>query len=314
MAGTPAIWITSLVAMNLLWAGSYVVVKVGLFSLDPLALIFWRFAVAGAILVSWVAIRRTPVTMRRRDALRILLAGVMLGLSNWLWVSGINLSNASDASLLYVFEPIWGILLASIILRERVRPTTIAGLLLVLVGLAALSNFDLAAFGVDEGGVGLGNLLVILGLVCEGFFSIILKPMTRRVPATVTTAGVLVVALVVIAVAVAARGELPSPTGTGAFLSIGYLAVVCTVIGYTLWVEVMKHVPVGVMLFTIFIQPVVGPFIAWAALGEAIDRRIITGGALLLGGMLVTVIGHIRANRRDLPAVADDAIEIVGNV
>jgi len=300
--------------MNLMWAASYVVVKVGLFSLDPLSLIFWRFLSAVAVLFLVIAIRRTPLAMCRSDALRIFSAGAMLGFSNWLWVSGINISNATDASLLYVFEPIWGILLASIILREKLRLSALAGLSLVIVGLAALADFDPKAFGIEGGGVGFGNLLVILGLVCEGLFSIILKPMTRRVPATVTTAGVLAVALLVIVSAIWARGGLVVPSGAGTVLSVGYLALICTVVGYTLWVEVMKHVPVGVMLFTIFIQPVVGPFIAWAALGEAIDMRVITGGSLLIGGMLVAVVGHVRTKRSDIPAVADDAIEIVGNV
>ncbi len=307
-------WIALLAGMNLLWAGSYVVVKVGLDSLDPLALVFWRFLLAIAILGAIVAVRRVRFAPSRVDALRILTAGLFLGFSNWLWVSGINLSNASDASLLYVFEPIWGIFLASVLLRERLLATTVAGLVLVLTGLAALSNFDLAAFGFNGGGVGAGNLLVILGLACEGFFSITLKPLARRVPATVTTLAVLVVALAVISVPILLRGALPAPAGAGGIAAIAYLSVICTVVGYTLWVEVMKHVPVGVMLFTVFVQPVVGPFIAAAALGEPIDGRILTGGAFLIGGMLVSVVGHLRAAKKLANAASDPAVEMAGTV
>lgn len=303
-----------LAGMNLLWACSYVVVKIGLGDLDPLALVFWRFAAAFVVLFLWLLIRRCPVRMARGDALRIVSAGLLLGSSNWLWVAGINLSYATDASLLYVFEPIWGILLAGIVLRERILWTTIAGLGLVLFGLAALSNFDLAAFGFSGGGVGMGNLLVVVGLICEGCFSIVLKPMARRVPALVTTAGALGVALVVIAIPIALRGHLPVPTRMSALLAIAYLAFICTVVGYTLWIQIMKHVPVGVMLFTVFIQPVVGPFVAAAALGEAIDARVITGGAFLIAGMAAAVMGHVRSQRRVVSAMADDAIGVTGTV
>lgn len=311
---TPLIWILLLAGMNVLWACSSVVVKIGLTSLDPLALVFWRFAAALVILAAALALKRPRLGMRRGDALRILAAGLLLGLTNWLWVAGIDLSHATDASLLYVFEPISGIILASIFLRERILPTTIAGLLLVLVGLAALANFDLRAFGWEGGGVGRGNLLVALGLICEGCFSITLKPMARRVPAIVTTAGVLAVALALLTVPILARGTLPAPTGAHALFAVAYLAVICTVVGYTLWVKVMKHVPVGVMLFTVFLQPLLGPFVAWATLGETIDRRIVTGGLFLIGGMAVAVAGHLRAQRKGTTAAEDAAIEIAGTV
>lgn len=310
-AGT---WIAILSGMNLLWACSYVVMKIGLEELDPLALIFWRFAVALLVFFIIIAIKRPSFRLARNDVARIVAAGLVLGASSWLSVVGLDLSHATDASLLYVFEPIWGILLASIILRERVRWTTIAGLVLVLVGLGALSNFDLRAFGIGGGGAGLGNLLVVLGLVCEGFYSVTLKPMARRAPALVTTAGALLVALAVISIPIASRGAPAIPAGPSALFSIAYLSLICTVVGYTLWVHVMKHVPVGVMLFTIFVQPVAGPFIAAAALGEAIDARVITGGAFLIAGMAVAVAGHVRQERRRALAVGDEAISVAGTV
>lgn len=304
-------WIALLSGMNLLWACSYVVVKVGLGELDPLSLVFWRFAAALIVLLGIIAVRRPPVRLAGGGIARIAAAGILLGGSNWLWVEGINLSHAADASLLYAFEPVWGILLASIILRERVLWTTVAGLAFVLLGLGALSNFDLAAFGIGGGGVGLGNLLVVLGLVCEGFYSVTLKPVARRSPALVTTAGTLLVALAVISIPIASRGALPVPARAGPLLAVAYLALVCTVVGYTLWVHVMKHVPVGAMFFTIFIQPLVGPFIAAAALGEAIDARILTGGAFLIAGMAVAVVGHVRSERR---AAIDGAVAVSGAV
>ena len=105
-----------------------------------------------------------------------------------------------------------------------------------------------------------------------------------------------------------------APAGVGGIAAIAYLSVICTVVGYTLWVEVMKHVPVGVMLFTVFVQPVVGPFIAAAALGEPIDGRILTGGAFLIGGMLVSVVGHLRAAKKLANAASDPAVEMAGTV
>lgn len=293
---TPLTWIAVLAGMNILWACSSVAAKFGLQSLDPMALVFWRFASALAILLGWLILRhrRSGVGIARRDVARIVAAGLLLGASNWLWVTGIQHSYATDAALLYVVEPMWGIVLAGIILREKILWTTFAGFGCVLFGLAALSGFDLGSFGFSKNNVGFGNLLVVLGLLAEGGFSIVLKPLACRIPAPVTTASVLAVALTVIAATLASRSAIPVPADAKAILAIGYLSIICTVIGYTLWMHVMRHVPVGIMLFTIFIQPLAGPVIAAVTLGEPLDARVFTGGALLLSGMAIAVGGHLR--------------------
>ncbi|MFH0799952.1 MAG: DMT family transporter [Pseudomonadota bacterium] len=311
---TPVVWLTLLFVMGVLWAGSNSVVKMGLGSIDPLALVFWRFAVAFAVLAIWIAIKRYSLRIGRGDLLRIGGAGLLLASSNLLWVAGIGMSRASDASLLYVFEPVWGILLASIILKEKLRATTIVGLLFVLLGLAVLSGFNAGAFGLKASGSAVGNLLVVAGLICEGLYSIVLKPLAARVSAPVVTAGNLAVAAAVTAIPMGLRGGFSVPSGAGALFSIAYLSIICTVIGYTLWVAVMKHAPVGLMLFTVFIQPIAGPLIAAGFLGEHLDAHLLLGGAPLIIGMFIAVAGHLRGERRNAAMSNAVAISIAGGV
>ncbi len=303
-----AVCISLLAAMNLFWAGSYTVVKIGLDSMDPLALIFWRLILAFAVLACWIAVRRPSMSMDLRDGFRIIGAGLLLAVSNILWVSGIDLSYASDASLLYVFEPIWGIILASIFLREKLSLSALAGLAIVVAGLLRLSDFDLAKFGWSSGRVGVGNALIVAGLLAESLFSIVLKPIAERRSASVVTAGVMLVTVLVLSVPMAARGNFGVPMGVDSILSILYLSLICTVAGYTLWVAIMKHMPVGVMFFTIFIQAISGPFIAALVLGEPLDNRVIVGGALLIAGMSVAVGGHILREKRRQTAIREEEL------
>lgn len=307
------IWISALIVMNFVWAGAYAVAKSGLESIGALDLVFWRFAATFVIFLSWFLFTRPSLKMGRSDALRIVITGSLLGGSHLLWVAGINMSFATDASLLFVFEPVLGILLASLILRERLLLTTVLGLLLVLGGLAALSNFELKAFGFERG-AGFGNLLIVLGLVCEAFFSVILKPVVVKLEPAVVIFGTTAVAMILISISIGFRGTLPVLPSVSALWAIGYLAILCTVAGYTLWVSVMRHVPVGVMLFTVFIQPVAGPFIAAVFLHETIDSRIVKGGAFLLLGMFVAVGGHLRLLRRKRLTAKDEAIPVAGNI
>lgn len=310
----PVVWITLLVLMNFLWAASSTVVKWGLGSFDPLVLVFWRFALAFVALASFAVIRRHSFRMSFGTLLRICLAGVLSSGSNLLWVIGTDMSHATDASLLYTFEPIWGILLAGLVLKERIHLTTIAGFFLVIMGLGSLSNFNLASFGLGTNSVTLGNLLIVAGLFCEGSLSVALKPLSGRLSAPVVMAGVTAVNVLLLSVPMTLRGGFEIEFSSPFLICVAYLAVVCTALGYTLWVSVMRHVPVGIMLFTTFIQPVFGPFIAAAFIGEKIDSRVIAGGALLLSGMLVSVLGYLSSKKSEAAKKNIEIGAVAGNI
>lgn len=308
---SPLSAIAVLITINVLWAASYSVVKFGLGSMHAAEIVFWRFSLSALILAAIVLVRRIPMRLPRRDLAHALGAGIFLGLSHWLWVTGINLSQAADASLLYAFEPVLGIILASLLLRERLRATTVVGLLLVIAGILKLSRIDLATLSFGTGQTAVGNLLIVGGIVCESLFSIVLKPVARRRSALLVTTIALAAASAILLLPL--RGEISAIArwGTREALAIAYLVLICTVGGYTLWTRVMQNLPVGIMLFTIFVQPIAGALIAAATLGERLDARLLIGGALLLAGMGVAVIGHARARRATaaLP-VADPAVPL----
>jgi drug/metabolite transporter (DMT)-like permease len=164
--------IAILVAMNLFWAGSYAVIKYGLDQMDPLVLVFWRLVVGLAVLTLWILAKGYSINLDRRDLVRIAMAGLFLAAASFLTVTGIEMSFATDASLLYAFEPIWGIVLASLILKERFLISTGIGLALVLAGLLGLAGFDVRTLlGIGGGVVGLGNMIMVVGLLAESLFT-----------------------------------------------------------------------------------------------------------------------------------------------
>ena len=298
MMTNPYAWWALLAIMNIFWGASYSVVKYGLATMDSSALVFWRVFSSFIVISIYILIRRPSLRLNRSDIIRIAITGLLMASAHSLWVAGIDLSQATDASLLYSIEPIIGILLATVILRERLYPTTIIGLIIVILGLFRLADFDLTSFDFSSKRTAIGNLMIITGIVCEGLFSVILKPVARKRSASVVTASTLFVAS--IAMFFISGNEIFS-VGHWSYIevfSLIYLVFICTVIGYTLWVRMMKDVPVGVMMFTLFIQPVAGTVIASATLNEMVDARVLTGGTFLLAGMMVAVFGQANRNRQ----------------
>jgi drug/metabolite transporter (DMT)-like permease len=287
-----------LVVMNLIWSGSYVAVKLGLESMPPLVLVFWRMGISAAILIFWIALRRVQVRLDRKVLFRIVALGIVIAGSHILWVTGLKYTNASDASLLYAFEPIWAVLMASVFLKEKFRPAMGVGLAVAFAGLIILSDIRWSTFStLFAASVAFGNMLIVLGLFCESMFSIVAKPIAERSSAMVVIAGALLVTeLILVGPITLTTGFVLPATSQDVFVLL-YLSIPCTVIGYVLWIRLMRHLPVNVMCYTIFVQPVVGPLIATVVLGEILGRRVLHGGAFLLAGVSIAVVSHICAHR-----------------
>lgn len=60
----------------------------------------------------------------------------------WLWNKGLSTTSASHSGIFVAFEPVWGVLLAVVYLREQISITTLIGIILVITSaaLAMLSD------------------------------------------------------------------------------------------------------------------------------------------------------------------------------
>jgi drug/metabolite transporter (DMT)-like permease len=73
-----------------------------------------------------------------------------------------------------------------------------------------------------------------------------------------------------------------------AWAGLAFMAIVCTVLGYTAWLWIIKDTPVSLVVLTIFVQPLAGvPMAAWW-LGEPLHWGqfwgvLIIGAGLVLG-------------------------------
>ena len=298
-----------LIAMNLVWSGSYVAAKVGLETMSPLVLVFWRMGVSAIILIGWIVLKKIPLRLDKKDVWLIIMLGAVMAGAHILWVTGLNYTHASDASLLYAFEPIWAIILASLILTEPFRPAMAVGLGLAFAGLVILSNISFATIGsLFAGSVAFGNFLIVCGLFCESLFSIIAKPLSSRQSPIVVIALALVVTEIILAVPMTLTQSFVIPKSAHEIGSLLYLSVPCTVVGYVLWVKVMRNMPVNVMLYTVFVQTLAGPFIAMVTIGETLDRRLFNGGIFILAGVFTAITSYVLTRHAEPAILASPVI------
>ena len=130
---------------------------------------------------------------------------------------------------------------------------------------------------------------MLCGVFADGLFSPVAKPACERYPARVVlTTALFFTALFLFPFALFSplrQNELSwQPVA-----SILYLAIPCTCFGWTLWIYFLKKLPVNVIALTVFIQPVVGPFIAHFWLGEQIGSRIWFGGSVIIAAIAIAL-------------------------
>jgi drug/metabolite transporter (DMT)-like permease len=89
----------------------------------------------------------------------------------------------------------------------------------------------------------------------------------------------------------------------GAWALLAVMAVVCTVIGYTVWFIVIKECPVNVVALTLFSQAIFGTFVAAVWVGEQLHWGQFFGSLTIVAGLILGLSRQIAP-----PASAREAV------
>jgi drug/metabolite transporter (DMT)-like permease len=284
-----------LVAVTM-WGLAPVATRAAVAQLAPLPLLVLRLTVAALALLPWAV----PVIRRlhARAALRLLAAGA-LGLIGYnLPVTlGLQWLPASTAGLLLATEPVWVMILSYVMFGERGGARAWLGSAVALGGVAVLAGPSaLTGAGGLRALAGAG--LVLAGTLAFGAYTIVLRPLSQEYGAVPATAASTVVGAVPY---LAFAGTLSAPRlahlaapawGELAFLSLG-----STVAGMLLWNRAILSGGTARVSLLLYLEPVVSVLGAVALLGEHPTPATITGGLLVLTGVIIASLRRLSAGR-----------------
>jgi len=250
-----------------------------------------RFGLAAlCMLALWPCWRgRMP---RGKDFMMSVLIGLaVFVLGQRMQVLGTLLGTAGNSAILMAVEPLLATVAAAIFLHEHIGPRRVVGFALSIAGVVVLNRVWEPSFRWT--GL-LPSLIFMSSFLCETAYSILGKPIVERAsPAkllTVALVGATVANLSIDGRDTWRAAQLLHPTE---WLQLSYMAVVCTVIGYTVWLVVIKEAPVNVVAMTIFIQPVAGVLLAATWLQEALHWGQLWGSLLIVAGLAVALSRQI---------------------
>lgn len=263
--------------------------------LDPLALTFFRFS--GGMVLFWLASLFVKNEKVSTKDIFLLGAASFFGLSmNQIpFFYGLSLTSPIDASIVVTMLPIATMILAALFLKEPVTQMKIIG---VLVGASGALLIVLNS-APEQGGNGnmMGNLIVFLGVISFGIYLTVFKNLISRYhPVTVMKWMFLWATLTGLPFCYTALTEINvSLLTTDVWLSVAYVIVMATFMGYLLIPIGQKTLRPTTLSMYNYVQPVVASLVAVLAGIDQFGFQQALAGLLVFSGVYIVTQSKSKA-------------------
>ena len=228
---------------------------------------------------------------RHADACRTYLAsglGLFFAMTTVYWSS--QFIPSGWMSVIFGLAPIITGVMATFWLAEQaLTAARVTGIFLGLTGLAImlLGSQQLG----PEADYGIAGMF--FSVVAYSASAVAIKRIGAEIPALATTIGGLVVAMPLLLLLYLLTGEpLPTFIPPRAAISILYLGLVGSVLGFALYYYVLRHVEATRVALITLITPVLALMLGHYLNGEALQTEAIIGSATILSGLLLFEYGQ----------------------
>ena len=267
-----------------LWASAFVGIRAAGEDLSPGALSLGRLAVGSALLGVFVLLQRGRLP-GRRDWPGIVVCGVLwFGLYNLALNAAEQRVDAGTAAMLVNVGPILIALLAGWLLKEGFPRALVAGCAVAFAGAVVIG------LATSERGVG-ASWGAVLCVAAAAFYAggvVAQKPLLSRASALHVTWLAATVGLVVCLPFAATLADEVGDADASSVAWMVYLGVFPTAIGFLTWAYALSRTTAGRMGATTYLVPPIAILVGWALLGESPEAFAFLGGALCLGGVVIT--------------------------
>ena len=309
-ASHPPAWqkLLAFAIIYFVWGSTFLAIRIGVHEVPPFLLAAMRFFAAGVILVSLAHFRRECIPSPRQLASATLL-GLLIFVGDYglLFWAEQRVPSGVAAVMLATIPAFMAIAEIAILRTQSLTLRLASALLIGIGGVAVLVSRALNVGGapIDTSGA--------LALICAAVGWSIASALTRKLPlpeSKVMSSGAQMLAGgVLLAVASAGLGEFrrfdPLAVSRAAWLSLAYLVLFGSVIGFTSYLWLLHHEsPTKVGTYA-YVNPVVAVLVGYFFGGEALGTRTILGTLLVLVSVLV--IATAKARRPAAALAAEEA-------
>jgi drug/metabolite transporter (DMT)-like permease len=195
--------------------------------------------------------------------------------------------SAGVAALIIAAMPVMVALLSARLLGESITPAKRTGIGMALAGVAVLTLFGTAGTTLKVSGV--GGAVVVLSPISWSIYTVLAKPLAAKYGGLPVTAWTMTVGTVLVLpfTLPSTLGGLDRMDGSD-WAWITFLALGCTVYAYAVWNLALAKLEASSTAAWVYLVPLFSLAWGWVLLGERLTPWVILGGALVLGGVILT--------------------------
>ena len=272
----------------IVWGASFIATKVALRDVQPVTVVWLRFAM-GVIILGFAVMARKQLALPSRNDLAYfaLLGFIGITFHQWLQSTGLLTAQATTTAWIVATTPVFMALLGWLLLREKLGWVKVSGIALAAIGvLLVVTRGDLVALTMGRFGAP-GDLLILVSAPNWAIFSVLSRRGLKEQPAArmmlyVMGFGWLFTSLLFFW----SPGftDIARLTFDG-WLGVGFLGIACSGLAYIFWYDALQALPASQVGVFLYLEPLVAVVVAAIILGEPLLVVSLLGGAVILAGV-----------------------------
>jgi drug/metabolite transporter (DMT)-like permease len=266
-----------------LWGLAPVASKGTLAGYSPQLISVLRLGVASIVLRVWGG-RGTPWLPRERWSV---VAGVALGTDFLLYNYGLGFTTAALAGLVINIEVVSTVLLALWLLGERLTTRRMVGSIVTLAGVLYVATEAVELADVMSRERAIGNGMIMLAGIAWSLYAVAQRRAPRHGNLYQLLAPIFVTAMLTTVPGLLLPSAWRNPGGARPTMMLLVLIGLCTLAVYLAYARSQELVDVSVLAIALATIPIFTVLFSRVVLGETISPRVITGGAVILAGVLI---------------------------
>jgi drug/metabolite transporter (DMT)-like permease len=285
-----------LILSALFWSGNFVLGRGVTEIIPPVALAFWRWAGALAILMPF-AIRGVIRQNREiRNNLGILTILAILSVTNFntFLYTALRTTTAINAALVNSITPIFIVLVSWIGFNDRINTRQAIGVVLSFIGLiwiVAQGNLEIlltVRFST-------GDLWTLAAALSWAFYTVLLRKRPKQIDPVPFLTILVLIGLVFLSPIYLweIRSGASFQLSPAVFSSFGYVALFPSVVAYVFWNNSVAVVGANKAGIFMHLMPVFSIVLAFIFLGETLAVYHLVGMMLIFSGIFLTTVNRV---------------------